>query len=125
MIKDNAPFFYVKDIVKAAEFYREVLGFDFETLWGEPPTFCMPTRDGFTVMLQQKEADKIVPNGKYHDWDAYFWVTDADKLFNEFKSKGVRVEYEPVIKELYNMKEFAIYDLDGYLLAFGQNWEGK
>lgn len=125
MMIDNAPFFFVKDVLKSGTYYKEVLGFDFERYWGEPATFCMPTRDGLTIMLQETEESRVIPNGKYGSWDAYFWVRDAEVLFQEFKSKNVEIEYEPIIRELYQMKEFAIKDLDGYILAFGQNWEGN
>ena len=125
MIIDNAPVFFVKDVLQAGAFYQEKLGFKFEQYWGEPPRFCMPTRDGLTVMLQQVDAEKVQPHGLTGYWDAYFWVYDAESLFQEFKSKGVEIECEPVIKELYSMKEFIIKDIDGHLLAFGQNWEGE
>jgi hypothetical protein len=29
-----APLFFVADVAKAAEFYRDVLGFAFERIWG-------------------------------------------------------------------------------------------
>jgi hypothetical protein len=53
---------------------------------------------------------------------AYFWIRDADALFDEFEKNGVEVVYEPKIIELYTMKEFAVRDLNGYVLAFGQDW---
>jgi hypothetical protein len=40
------------------------------------------------------------------------------------KAKGAMIEYAPCIQENYGMKEFAVRDPDGYILAFGQNWEG-
>ncbi|MGB0524550.1 MAG: VOC family protein [Flammeovirgaceae bacterium] len=125
MIIDNAPVFFVSDILKAGTFYKEKLGFDFERYWGETPSFCMPTRDGLTVMLQQVAAEQVKPNGRIECWDAYFWIKEATLLFQEFKAKGVEIVYEPLIREHYEMKEFAIKDLDGHILAFGQNWEGE
>ena len=125
MLIDNAPFFFVEDVVKSGEYYKDKLGFAFDRYWGEPATFCMPTRDGLTIMLQQKEAEKVQPNGIDGSWDAYFWVRDADGLYEEFKAKGVEIVYEPEIKAFYDMKEFARKDLNGYIIAFGQNWEGK
>ncbi len=121
----SAPIFIVKDIIKSGEYYKNILGFDFKDYWGNPPTFCMPERDRLSVFLQQAgDPAKIQPNGKInHDmWDAYFWLNDAEALFNEYKDKGVEILYEPTIQKLYQMKEFAIKDLDGYILAFGQDW---
>ncbi|MFI5175523.1 MAG: VOC family protein [Terriglobia bacterium] len=123
----SAPYFFVSDVVKAAEYYRDVLGFADPRVWGDPPEFCMPRRDGFIVMLSQvRDPSRISPNGKINGhpetWDAYFWINDAEALFQEFKNRGASVVYEPCILELYEMKEFAVRDLDGYVLAFGQDW---
>jgi len=123
----SAPYFHVVDVVKAAGYYRDVLGFVSERLWGEPPCFAIPRRDGFAVMLSQVcEAEQVVPNGKLtgemESWDAYFWVRDAEALFAEFTAKGAVVVYPPKIQQYYDMKEFAVRDLDGFVLAFGQHW---
>src|SRR5258708_37011061 len=52
-----APLFFVADVARAAAYYRDVLGFTVERIWGEPPCFCMPHRDGLTIMLKEV-ADK-------------------------------------------------------------------
>jgi hypothetical protein len=57
--------------------------------------------------------------------DAYFWIQDTEVLQTEFKKNGATVVYEPVIRELYDMKEFGISDLDGKMLAFGQDWPAE
>ena len=30
--------------------------------------------------------------------------------------------YGPIVQTEYNMKEFAVRDVDGYVLGFGQEW---
>ena len=114
--------FFVADVVAASAYYRDVLGFDYDMLWGEPPSFCMPMRDEMTVMLKQMDDPaRIRPNSAGGEWDAYVWVRDADALFAEVSSRGARVVYEPVDQEDYGNREFGVYDLDGYLIAFGHD----
>lgn len=123
----SAPYFLVPDVVAAGTFYRDRLGFTLDRYWGEPPCFCMPDRDGCLVMLSQvSPGTKICPNTTLHEdaWDAYFWIRDAEKLFKEFQSQQVSVVHEPRIT-VYENKEFAIRDLNGYVLAFGRDWSGK
>jgi len=122
-----APFFFVADVVKATAYYCDVLGFTYERFWGEPPHFCMPHRDDLVIMLLQVEdKSRIRPNGNDGEsWDAHIWVKDADRLFEEFKQKGARIAYEPVNRTLYGNREFAVRDLDGYVIAFGHNIEAK
>ena len=118
-----APYFMVRDLAQALDYYCDVLGFARPQLWGEPPTFAMPQRDGFVVMLYQAEAAAAVHTNANRGgaWDAYFWVSDADALFAEFAAKGALVEYEPCVQE-YEIKEFAVRDVDGHVLAYGQHW---
>jgi len=125
-----APCFLVRDVVKAAEYYRDALGFSYPRFWGVPPVFCMLQRDGLIIMLDQaKDASVIRPNGKaYGDgthksdpWDAYVWVKDADALYAEVKARGALIAYEPMLKEGYGNREFGVRDLDGYLIAFGSD----
>ena len=51
----TAPFFVVRNLKESVEYYHRVLGFNLPELWGEPPTFAMPSRDGFIFMLYQAE----------------------------------------------------------------------
>jgi predicted lactoylglutathione lyase len=135
----QAPCFAVGDVRESAEYYRDKLGFSYDRIWGEPPSFCMAQRDGLTIMLaevadpadvrpntavasQSHRHDGEEDHTHYLPWDAYIWCDSADELFEEFKSTGATVHYEPRIKSAYEMKEFAIKDLDGYVIAFGQNW---
>jgi uncharacterized glyoxalase superfamily protein PhnB len=122
-----APLFFVADVAKAVAYYRDVLGFTFERIWGEPPCFCMPHRDGLTVMLSQvDDTSRIRPNGSDGcSWDAYVWVRDADALFAAFKAAGALIVHEPVDRDYYGNREFAVRDLDGYIIAFAHDIAAK
>jgi uncharacterized glyoxalase superfamily protein PhnB len=122
-----SPLFFVTDVAKAAAYYRDVLGFTFEQIWGDPPCFCMPHRDGLTVMLSEvDDKSRIRPNGADgSSWDAYVWVRDADALFAAFEAAGALVVHEPVDREYYGNREFAVRDLDGYIIAFAHDIAAK
>jgi uncharacterized glyoxalase superfamily protein PhnB len=122
-----APLFFVADVERAAAHYRDVLGFTVTRIWGEPPCFCMPNRDGLTIMLQQVEdTARIRPNGADGcSWDAYVWVSDADALFVVFKASGARIVHAPVDRDYYGNREFAVRDLDGYIIAFAHDIAAK
>ena len=122
-----APFLIVDDVKQSAEWYRDILGFGFERLWGEPPSFAMVRRGAVTLMLKQLcEPGKARPNVKADPeacWDAYVWVKEADALLAEFKAKGVTVVRE-IENTYYGCRDFDIRDLNGYILCFGQDLEG-
>ena len=78
-----APYFLVDNVVKAANYYRDQLGFRYDRFWGEPPCFCMVHRGGIVIMLSELERGsdearprpKPNPNGRVSGsddcWDAY------------------------------------------------------
>ena len=118
-----APLFFVADVTKSAAYYRYVLGFGFDRIWGDPPCFCMPHRDGLTIMLQEPDdKTRIRPNGADGcSWDAYVWVRDADALFAAFQANGADIVHAPMDRAFYGNREFAVRDLDGYIIAFAHN----
>jgi len=116
--------FLVNDIVKSAEYYRDVLGFSFERYWGEPPCFGMLHRDRIEFFFSSKGPNAPVrPNRLAHPdftWDAYVRCRDLDALYQEFKSKGAEIIREPEVA-FYQMKEFEVKDCNGYTLCFAQD----
>ena len=120
-ITGSAPVLLVKDVVAAANHYRDRLGFSYDRLWGHPPNFCMVRRDGHVVMLSQAPAGAVVPHWTVVEklWDAYFWVDDVDAIYAEFQASGATIDYTLAVKP-YGVKEFGVQDLDGHDLAFGQ-----
>jgi uncharacterized glyoxalase superfamily protein PhnB len=120
-LTSSAPVLLVRDIVAAANHYRDVLGFTYERFWGEPPNFVILRRDSLHVMLSLAPRDHtIVPNWKVNDiWNIYFWVDDVDALFSELQKRGAKIDYGLEDKP-YKVREFGIQDLDGYDIGFGQ-----
>ena len=118
-----APYFHVKDLVASANYYRDKLGFHYERLWNEPPSFAMVKRGGIIIMLSlNDDRGAIRPNRSVDPeggaWDAYVWVDDADALYAEFRAKGVTIARVPRDQE-YGCRDFEIDDLNGYRLCFG------
>lgn len=121
------PVFLVDDIVKSAEWYRDVLGFTFKRYWGEPPCFVMLARGDIEIFLKGPEIPgrKIMrPNRTHTDaWDAYIRVSDALALLEEFRAKGAKIVRGPE-DAIYDMREFEVEDINGYALCFAQDISG-
>jgi uncharacterized glyoxalase superfamily protein PhnB len=104
------------DLPGSIAFYAEVLGFELtahEPEWG----WASLTRGPAELMLagpNEHEGDvKPAFTGSL-----YFRVADVDGLWAQLRER-VRVCY-PLETFPYGMREFAIYDNNGYLLQFGQ-----
>ena len=125
-ITDATPVLLVRDVVKAAAYYVDKLGFSVDRFWGDPPMFTIAKRDGVFVMLNQVGAgDDFRPNGAYDGrFSVYVDVNDADAMHAEFQAKGADIICEPE-DQPYMMREFQVRDLDGHLLGFGHDISRK
>ncbi len=120
-LKAIAPQFLVEDVVRAAEYYRDVFGFEIGPYFEDPPSFVIVRRDNVQIMLSLVERGR---GGSNRNWkeaalDAYLWVKDVDALYAEFTAKGANVCGPPCL-QFYGIREIEVRDLDGYVLTFGQ-----
>ena len=101
------------DIARAIAFY-ETLGFA-SVMQGDG--FAALARDGFEIMLSAPNAHEgdVAPA---FTGSLYLRVDDVEAAWAAYGALG-RLCY-PIETFDYGMREFAIYDLDGYLIQFGQ-----
>jgi uncharacterized glyoxalase superfamily protein PhnB len=118
-----APYFLVADVVRAAEYYRDKLGFTIRGYFFEdPPVFAIVGRDALTIMLALMETGRGGSNRDHKTIgiDAFLWTEDADALHAELQASGADIVAPPVLR-VYGMKEFEVRDLDGYVLYFAED----
>lgn len=123
MLLRSSPYFPVADVERSASYYARVFGFEPHYLAGSPPQFAIMSRDGLSIMLRLvADPGKIFPNeSQGGTWDAFFWVSDVRKLYEELRANGAMVIYGPIVQQAYQMEEFAVRDCDGHVLGFGQS----
>ena len=104
--------------------YQSVFGFETEYVAGKPAQFGIVRRDGLGIMFRRvSDAKKIVPNEPQGGtWDAFFWVSDVQSLYEELHKNGADIVYGPILQAEYAMMEIAVRDPNGYVLGFGQDW---
>jgi len=118
-----APSFAVADVFETAEYYRDVLGFRFDQIWGNPPSFVMLERDDVVVMMKQVKPGALPTRPEHRSAeqsDMYFWATNVRALAEEFEAKGADIVEGPVDRPIYNGRELLVRDLNGLIICFGQ-----
>jgi predicted enzyme related to lactoylglutathione lyase len=119
-----SPSFIVDDVVKTAGYYRDVLGFNFNRYWGEPPCFVMLRRDSVEIFLSSTGVQGLArPNRKAHRevvWDAYVRVTDVEALRDELAASGAKIIRGPE-STFYHTREIEVEDCNGYVLCFSES----
>lgn len=115
------PMLRTWDLPGSVAFYTEVLGFQCESLsddWG----WASLRRDDVKIMLAGPNQHKgdVAPR---FTGSLYFRTDHVDAVWQLLKD-NTRVCY--AIESFgYGMREFAIYDNNGYVLQFGQPIAGR
>jgi catechol 2,3-dioxygenase-like lactoylglutathione lyase family enzyme len=126
IISGIAPFFIVKNVPAALEFYHDRLGFDisFQGPGEDDIFFGIVQRGAAMIMLKSIGVDPV-PNHTRDikkgiaRWDAYLYVPDPDGLAAEFTSRNVAF-HEPLSNNDDGLRGFEVSDADGYILFFGR-----
>lgn len=115
------PMIRTNELDETVAFYCDVLGFECgekNDEWG----WASLSKGGCEMMVatpnQHSPFEKPAFTGSF-----YIRVDDVDSLWQQVKSKaGIVYEIETFD---WGMREFAIYDNNGYMLQFGQDISGE
>ena len=123
-VERATPCLLVDDVIDTAEYYRDVLGFSFAGLYGNPPGFVIVDRDGARLMFRRSPAGRTrrPSNSDAIEGftDVYIYTDDVDTLAAELRARGANIVLEPTDRPIYNGREMAVRDCNGWTLCFGQ-----
>lgn len=115
-IKRLTPILWTENIEETISFYTKILGFTCREQ-NQEWQWASLYKEGIEIMIA-KPNDHIPYRNIGFTGSFYFEVETVETLWEELKNK-TKVAYELELFE-WNMKEFAIYDNNGYLLQFGE-----
>jgi uncharacterized glyoxalase superfamily protein PhnB len=125
------PNLIVADMEKSLKFYRDVLGFTVsQTVPPDkgPFIFAWMQHGDAVVFLNQRmppqpgQPDLFAGRQIGGTLSLYIAMEGIDEFLKTVEGHGVKLAV-PLHKEFYGMKEFAVYDPDGYLLIFAERVE--
>ena len=113
------PVLPVHDVGATVQYYRDVLGFEADFLWGDPPVHGRVMKgdrtygDPVYIHFTRAAAAEIRPSGQIR----IHVGQDIDGLFETYQTRGVDVVAEPK-SEPWGLREFSIRDCNGHVLCF-------
>ncbi|HXI26393.1 MAG TPA: VOC family protein [Pyrinomonadaceae bacterium] len=122
------PQFTVPDVVKTAEYYRDVLGFQIAGYWNgesvsmepsEPPVFGIVWRDKIQFFFSRADDSPVRTGRAEFALDAYIRITGVDELATELRERGADIIDGPEDR-VYNQRELVVSDCNGLVLCFGE-----
>jgi len=118
------PQFTVPDVVRTAEYYRDVLGFQIAGYWGTPPVFAIVWRDRVEVFFNRADQSPARTGRAEGAYDAYFRVAGVAELATQLRTLGADIVEGPATR-VYQQLELVIRDCNGLILTFGEDTGGR
>jgi len=113
-IIQGAPLLEVPDVKRAADYYRDILGFQ-----SDPEG----TSDEYTVVWRDNAAIHLARGERpVSGVRVFFWVEDVNALHEEVLSRGAEITV-PIGTRPYRIRDFSVCDPNGVDLVFGQDWD--
>ena len=121
------PQFTVPDVVRTAEYYREVLGFKIADYWDGEKATSHPTRaPSFAVVWRgpveiffNQATGPVTRSRAPGAYDVYVRVGGVEALAEELRKRGADIIDGPDVR-VYGQRELVIRDCNGLVLAFGE-----
>jgi len=112
-INKACPLFAAADVTRAAEWYRDKLGFRIVNLYPDHG-YAIVARDDIEIHFWRCDNRKIAENTS-----AYFRPDDIDGLRATMGRAKEGGRISAVENRAWGMREFYVWDPDGNLLKFG------
>ena len=116
-----APILYTNEIEESINFFVETLGFECKAVETNEGWGSVQLGD-IRIMFSRPNAHLYFEH-PFFTGSFYFYVSDVDSIWEKLKDSA-SVCY-PLEDFEYGMREFAIYDNNGYLLQFGQKSDSE
>jgi len=104
----------VSDLPAALEFYMQMLGFEKQFVYGDPPFYAGVTMGKIALHLNAG-GENLERQGK---GSVYVFCDEVDTYYQTLKKRGIEITSE-IETWPYQMRDFQIKDRDGNLLCFG------
>jgi len=119
MFKGVTPILFVRDVAKSAGYFRDILGFEVDFLYGEPPFYGAVSRDGVCIHLRHVHAPNFTEIAAREPSLilASFEVSDVRALFEEFRVRGAEFT-QAVETHPWGGTDFHVRDPDGNVVSF-------
>ena len=127
------PQFTVPDLVRTAEYYRDVLGFQIAGYWDgarasfatdPPPVFAIVWRDQVQVFFSRADQSDVRTRRAEDAPNAYLRVKGIDALAKELRTRGADILDGPEDR-IYGQRELVVKDCNGLILCFGEDTSGR
>ena len=110
---------FVRNVDRSAAWYEDVLGFEIDYRYGDPPFYAQVRRNAVAMNLRRTETSPWAVNAADEDLlAARLEVDDVKSLFLELRGAGASIHHR-LRAEPWGQLTFVVRDPDDNLISFG------
>ena len=106
----SAAVLQVAEVVERTDYYHDILGFNCDFV---SPEYGVVWRDNAAIHFGR--SDEIQKAARL-----FLWLIDVDRYYEEILQRGARISIEIADRD-YKIRDFAVEDINGAILVFGQD----
>jgi uncharacterized glyoxalase superfamily protein PhnB len=115
-LESISPVLPARELLETVRWYEQNLGFRCLFVYPkEAPDYAAVARGGVEIHFFPAKVDP-----KKNDWMCYLRVRGIEALYEEYRAKGLIHPNAPLATKPWGQREFAVGDLNGTLLTFGE-----
>lgn len=112
IFRQSVPILYSKDVSRSIDYYTQILGFDTNWKWDNPPTFGGVSKDLVEIFFCKGAQ------GNPGTWLSIM-IDKVDAYYETLKSKDAIIHSAPQSMK-WGLREMLVGDPDGHYIRFGQ-----
>lgn len=115
------PHLPVKNLQQTLDYYRDILGFTEEWIFGEKDGGIR--RDDMRLLFTEDADFTDEINTENHRLSLMWFVENIDGVYAEFKKRNVKLA-DKLRTHSNGLREFAFIDINGYYIRIAEGMEG-
>ncbi len=110
------------DVAGTIKYFEEILGFERDFAWGEPPIYAGVKSGGAELYITHDPAlAKAIRDGGLRP-DIFIWVEKIDHFYARHRAKNAVIE-EELSERPWGVRQYVVRDPNGYRLKIAEPWE--
>ena len=118
-IHSAVPVIATDDIQKSITYYTQILGFEPDYVYGDPPVFAgVKSGDVEIYFSYDPDFSQLIRDRKINP-EIFIWITDASFVFQKHVNNGATI-VEDISDRPWGARQYVLRDINNYHLKFAQ-----
>lgn len=119
-LRTAVPVLASVNVAKSIDYFVQVLGFEQQWLWGDPPVYAGVRSGDALLYISHDPALAAAVRSMGLKPDVYIWVDEIESLYAQHSANGAEVS-EQLETKPWGTRQYTVREPSGYCLKFASN----